>query len=93
MFGWEFGTDPSWGNQKCFGWEAGWQGAQRSGWRCGRAVQKRISIGQTDGTGLGEYTDRVLGGFSGRSDVQRCQNQGCSLICTETPALKDDICY
>ena len=28
----------------------------------------------------------------GRQRAQRCQNQGCWLILTETPVLKDEIC-
>ena len=51
-----------------------------------------MSLGQTYGTGLGEYADQVLGGFSGWSAAQRCQNQNCLLIRTKTPTLKDDIC-
>ena len=51
-----------------------------------------MSFGQTDRSWLGECTDWVLGVFSGRPYAQRYQNQGCSLIHTNTPALKDDIC-
>ena len=32
-----------------------------NGCRCGWAVQKRMSLGQTDGSGLGECADWVLG--------------------------------
>ena len=59
---------------------------------CGQAVQNRMSVGQMDGTGLDEYADWVLGGFSGRPAYQRYRNQGFSLIHTKTPVLKYDIC-
>ena len=66
--------------------------ARRSRWRCGRAVQKRVSLGQTDRSGLGECAEWVLGGFSGRPAAQSCQNKCCLIIHTKTPALKDEIC-
>ena len=51
-----------------------------------------MSHSQIDRSGLGECADQVLGGFSGRPTDQRYQNQGCSLICTKMPVLKDEIC-
>ena len=50
---------------------------------------EREAIGQTDRSGLGECVEWVLGGISGRPTTQRCRNQDCLLICTDTPILKD----
>ena len=49
-------------------------------------------LGQTDGSGIGECANWVLGGFNGKLTAQRFQNQGCSLIHTKIPTLKDEIC-
>ena len=49
-------------------------------------------LDQMDGSGVGECMVRVLVGFSGQPTTQRFLNQGCSIICTETPVLKDNIC-
>ena len=54
--------------------------------------KKRIPLGQMYGSGVRECVDWVLGGLGGQQDAQRCKNQGCWLIRTETPALKDMIC-
>ena len=50
-----------------------------------------MSLRQTDGSGLGECVEWVLGGISGQPTAQRCQKQGCFLIQTETPVLMDEI--
>ena len=41
---------------------------------------------------LGECVEWVLVEISGRPTDHRSQNQGCSLKCTKTPVLKDEIC-
>ena len=50
-----------------------------------------MSLGLMDESDLGECVDWVLGGFSGRPAAQRFQNQGCLLIRTKAPSLKDEI--
>ena len=43
------------------------------------------------GPGLGECVEWMLGGINGQPTAHRFQNQGCPLIRTETPVLKDEI--
>ena len=52
-----------------------------------------MSLGQTDWYGLDACAEWVLGGISGRLTAQGCRNQGCSLMRTEMPMLKVDICF
>ena len=54
--------------------------------------EKGCRSGKTGVLRLGECSDWVPGGLSGLQDAQRCQNQGCWLIRTKTPVLKDEIC-
>ena len=49
------------------------------------------SVHQT-GPGWGNVQAGCFGGLGERQGAQRCQNQGCWLMCTKTPAPKDDIC-
>ena len=38
-------------------------------WSFGWAFRKRISLGQTDGYGVGNFSDQGLGGLGGRKGV------------------------
>ena len=51
-----------------------------------------MSLDPSDKPGLGDVWIGCFGGLGGRKVSQRCQNQGCWLIFTETLALKNDIC-
>ena len=51
-----------------------------------------MSPGETNGSRVGGCVEWVLGGISRRPTAQRCQNQVCLLIRTETPVIKDEIC-
>ena len=60
-------------------------------WSFGLSVRKKMSPGPPDGSGVGECVGWVFGGIGGRQGAQRYRNQGCWLMYTETPALKDDL--
>ena len=83
-----FLLDPGWGIQKGV-WLEIRNGARL---RVLESVMVRRSGEKTDGIGLGKCADQVVGGFNGRPDAKRRQNQGCLLICTDKPALKYEIC-
>ena len=51
-----------------------------------------MSLGQTDGSGIGECVNWVLDEISGGQDAQRCRNQTFWLIHTKRLTLKDEIC-
>ena len=54
-------------------------------------LEKGCSLVHQTGPGLGNVWAGCFGGLGGRQGAQRCQNQGCWLMCTETPVLKDEI--
>ena len=45
------------------------------------------------GPGQGNVWVGCFGALGGRQGDRRCQNQGCWLIRTDTPAVKDKVCY
>ena len=57
----------------------------------GRSEKVCLLVHQT-GPGSGDVWILCFGGLGGRQVAWRCRNQGCTLILTEMPVLKDEIC-